>query len=259
METEFNTGLVLSGGGARGFAHLGVIQALNDAGIYPEIISGTSAGAIAGALYADGYKPKEIMKLMNSKNTFDYFSPTMPRGGLLKISGVIRILETSLRATSFETLKIPLYVAATDLNNGQAVYFSSGDLLNAIIASSSIPVLFKPIVIDNIQYVDGGVLDNLPVKPIEKKCRFIIGSFVNPSGYEEKITSLIQIAMRTFLLSMSKEVIEKSHKFNLLIAPPELRNFKILDSEKAGELFNVGYRATVEKLKGIDISSIVSR
>jgi NTE family protein len=255
---KYKIGLVLSGGGTRGFAHLGVIQALNESGIFPEVISGTSAGAIVGALYADGYTPREIMKLMNSKSSLDYFSLSVPRGGFLKISGVIRTLRTNLRARSFDELKIPLFVTATDLNNGKAVYFSSGDLLPAIIASSSIPVLFRPFIIDNIQYVDGGVLDNLPIYPIEKSCGFIIGSFVNPSGYEEKVTSVMQIAIRTFILSMSKEINEKSGKFDLLVAPPELSNFKIIDPERADDLFEIGYRATKEKIQSIDVGSIIS-
>jgi NTE family protein len=257
MEKEFRTGLVLSGGGARGFSHLGVIQALNDAGIFPGIIAGTSAGAIVGSLYADGHSPKEIFRMMNTKSSFDYFSLTVPRGGLLKIAGVIRILETNLRATTFEQLRLPLTVTATDINNGKAVYFSSGDLLNAVIASSSIPVLFKPIVIDGIQYVDGGVLDNLPVKPLENRCDRLIGSFVNPSGYENNITSMLQIAVRTFILSVSKEVLEKSAKFDLLIAPPELSNYNILNPEKAQEMFDIGYRATAEKLGKSDLSFFI--
>lgn len=249
----YKTGLVLSGGGARGFAHLGVIQALNEAGIFPDVITGTSAGAIVGALYADGYSPVEIMKLMNSTSRLHYFSPTVPRGGLLKISGVVRILKDNLRAKTFEELEIPLFVTATDLNHGTAVYFSEGDLLYPIIASASIPVIFKPLLINDIQYVDGGVLDNLPIKPIEDKCDFIFGSFVNPTGYEENIHSLIHIAERTFLLSMSKEVNEKAKRFNLLIAPPELKNYKILDPEKSEEIFRVGYNATKEKLNDAEI------
>jgi NTE family protein len=255
---KYKTGLVLSGGGARGFAHLGVIQALNEAGIFPDVISGTSAGAIAGVLYADGYSPKEILKITNSNSRLHYIRPTVPKVGLLQISGVVRILRDNLRAKTFEELKIPLFVTATDLNNGRVDYFSSGALLNAIIASASIPVLFKPVVIDNKHYVDGGVLDNLPIKPIENKCSFIIGSFVNPTGYEENMTNLIYIAERTFLLSMSKEVTEKSKKFNLFIAPLELRNYKILDPEKAEELFLVGYNATKEKLKLLDVESILA-
>jgi NTE family protein len=205
VEKIYKTGLVLSGGGARGFAHLGVIKALNEAGIIPDVISGTSAGAIVGSLYADGYTPEEILKIMNLNGRLQYFSPTVPRGGLLQISGVEKILREKLRAKTFGELKIPLFVSATDLNSGKAVYFSEGDLLWPVIASASIPVLFKPVVIDGVQYVDGGVLDNMPIKPIEPLCRLLIGSFVNPTGFEENITSLIHIAERTFLLSMSKE------------------------------------------------------
>jgi NTE family protein len=254
---EYKIGLVLSGGGTRGFAHLGLIQALNDVGIFPDIISGTSAGALAGVLYADGYTPNEILHMMNAGSRLDFMRPALPREGLLQIGGIIKILKTNLRATTFEELKIPLYVAATDLNNGKAEYFSKGDLIDPVIASASIPVLFQPVLINNNHYVDGGVLDNLPVGPIEHKCRFLIGSFVNPIGYLEKISGLISIAERTFMLSMSKEIIEKARRFNLFISPPELRNFKILDPEKAEDLFSIGYKATKEKLNDALVKSIL--
>jgi NTE family protein len=258
-EKKYKIGLVLSGGGARGFAHLGVIQALNDAGIFPDVISGTSAGALAGVLYADGHTPKEIQKIMNSGSRLDFMRPALPREGLLQIGGIIKILKASLHAKSFDELKIPLFVTATDLNNGKAVYFSKGELLDPVIASASIPVLFQPVIINNICYVDGGVLDNLPIRPIENKCRFLIGSFVNPVGYIEKISGLINIAERTFMLSMSKEILEKAKKFDLFITPPELRNYKILDPEKADELFSIGYKATKAKLKEIDINKLLDK
>jgi len=258
-ERKFNTGLVLSGGGARGFAHLGVIQALNEAGIFPDVISGTSAGALVGVLYADGYSPREILSLMNGGSRLDFMRPALPREGLLQINGIIKILRSALRAKTFSELKIPLYVSATDLNNGVAVYFSEGDIIDPIIASASIPVLFQPVKIGDVSYVDGGVLDNLPVRPIEDKCRSLIGSFVNPVGYMEKISGLISIAERTFMLSMSKEIYEKSRKFDLFIAPSELRNFKILDPEKSTELFYIGYEATNEKLKEINLEKLLVR
>ena len=152
-----------------------------------------------------------------------------------------------------------MFVSATDLNNGKAVYFSEGDLFDPVIASASIPVLFQPVKINDISYVDGGVLDNLPIRPIENKCRILIGSFVNPVGYMEKISGLINIAERTFMLSMSKEISEKAKKFDLFVAPPELRNYKILDPEKSAELFMIGYKATNEKLKTIDIESMITQ
>ena len=248
-EKIYKTGLVLSGGGARGFAHIGVLQALNEAGIFPDVISGTSAGALVGVLYADGYSPLDILKMMNSTSRLHYIRPTVPREGLLQISGIERILKENLRAKKFEDLRIPLFVTATDLNNGKIRYFSSGELLNPVIASASIPVLFKPVIIDNIHYVDGGVLDNLPIRPLENKCGKIIGSFVNPVGYEETVVSLTQIAERVFMLNMAKEVMEKSVKFDMFIAPPELKSYKILDPEKAVEVYEIGYRVTTEKLK----------
>lgn len=258
MEEKYNTGLVLSGGGARGFAHLGVMQALNEAEIFPDVISGTSAGALAGVLYCDGRTPKEILKFMKTDSRLSYMRPTLPRDGLLQISGILKILESHLNARTFEELRIPLFVTATDLNKGKAVCFSKGDLLTPVIASASIPVLFKPVIINKVYYVDGGVMDNLPIRPIENKCRLTLGSFVNPVGYEDVTSGLIRIAVRTFMLSMSKEVLEKSKKFDLLIAPLELRNFGILDAEKAVGLFDVGYKATKEKLKDPEIKKLIA-
>jgi NTE family protein len=183
--------------------------------------------------------------------------PALPREGLLQINGIIKLLKAGLRSKEFRDLKIPLFVTATDLNNGKAVYFSEGDLFDPVIASASIPVLFQPVKINNISYVDGGVLDNLPLKPIENLCRTLIGSFVNPVGYMEKVTGLISIAERTFMLSMMKEVAEKAKKFDVFIAPLELRNYKILDPEKSQLLFEIGYCATRDKLKTISLSKLL--
>lgn len=256
-EEKFKTGLVLSGGGARGFAHLGVLQALHEAGIYPDIISGTSAGALVGVLYCDGHSPDKILGMMKRHSKLDYMRPVLPRDGILQITGLTKLLQANLTAQKFEDLKKPLVVCATDLNNGKPVYFSKGELVTAVIASSSIPVLFKPVIINNIYYVDGGVLDNLPVKPIENKCNFLAGSFVNPVGYEKSATGLITIAVRTFMLNQAREVEEKGKKFDIIIAPPELTKFGILEVEKADELFNMGYKKTKDKLKDPAIQKII--
>lgn len=258
QEFKYKAGIVLSGGGARGFAHLGVLHALNEADIFPDIITGTSAGALAGSLYCDGYPPREILKIMKLQSKLDYMRPVVPRDGLLQISGVEKLLETHLRAKTFEKLKIPLVICATDLNHGKAVYISKGDLITAIIASSSIPLLFKPVIINKIYYVDGGVLDNLPIKPVLNKCNLLIGSFVNPVGYEESISGLITIAIRVFMLDQTKEVEEKRKYFDLLIAPPELTKYSILGVEKADEIYEVGYKRTKERLRDPAVQKIIS-
>ncbi len=245
---KYNTGIALSGGGARGFAHVGVLKALNEEGIFPDVVSGTSAGAIVGALYSDGYKPDEMMTILSSRHWFSYIRPSVSKTGLLSISGIEKILEENLRAKTFEELKIKLFVTATDFNNGQTVYFSQGEVLTKVIASASIPVIFKPVIIDGITYVDGGVLDNLPVYPLENKCRVIIGSYVNPTGYEKNFNNLIKMAERTLLVNLSREVLNKVSKFDLFIAPPELKNYPVLDPEKSEEAFKIGYESTKELL-----------
>jgi NTE family protein len=247
-EKKYKTGMVLSGGGARGFAHLGVLKALNEANIFPDVFSGTSAGAIAGALYCDGYAPDEILEIMKADNRLTYMRPTLPREGLLQISGVAKILSSNLHAKNFEELKIPLFVTATDLNNGKAVCFSKGDIITAVLASASIPVLFKPVIIGDVHYVDGGVLDDFPVTPIENSCDLIIGSFVNSAGYEEMTGGLIKIALRVFALNLYKELQDKKHKFDFLVAPEKLKEYGVLESDKADEIFEAGYKATKEKL-----------
>lgn len=259
IQESYNTGLVLSGGGTRGFAHLGVLQALNEAGIYPDVVSGASAGALAGVVYCDGIKPMDALNFMKSSSRLNYMRPTMPRDGILELSGIRKILEDHLSAKKFEDLKIPLYVSVTDLNNAITVYFSKGDLLDVIIASASIPVLFKPVKIKNTFFVDGGVLDNLPIKPIENICHFKIGSFVNPVGHEDSLTSLIKITERTFMIMMAKEVIEKSKRFDLFISPQELKNYGILSPEEAEAVFKIGYKATKEKLKEPEVQKLFSK
>ena len=232
---KYRIGVVLSGGGARGFAHLGVMQALNDAGIFPDIISGTSAGALVGVLYADGYTPEEILQIMNSSSMLHYVRPTIPREGLLQISGIEGILKDYLKASRFEELAIPLYVTATDLNNGQATYFSKGELIKPVIASASIPVLFKPVIIDDIYYVDGGVMDNLPVSPIENKCSFIIGSSVNPTGYEKTVTSMVQIAERSFRLIFKYYLVY----FAVLQIDRDITTHRLIHPDKIVAVFHI--------------------
>jgi NTE family protein len=240
----FQTGIVLSGGGARGFSHLGVLQALNEAGIFPDCISGTSAGSIAGVFYADGYSPLETLEILSKNKRLDYLSFGIPKDGLLEMTGMQKILEKHIRAKTFKDLKIPLFVAATNLNHGKIEYFQKGNLIEAVIASSSIPVIFKPHVINNIHYVDGGVMDNLPIAPLRKKCKRIIGSYVNPVGYQESFTNLFIIAERTYSLGVSKDVQEKSKKFDLFIDPPELEKYNILNPDKAREIYEIGYKST---------------
>jgi len=246
---KYNVGLVLSGGGARGFAHIGAIKALNEAGIFPDIISGVSAGAIAATFIADGHKPDDIIKMFSQSKLSKIAELILPNKGLLKMTGMIKLFNKNLRAKTFEELSIPIFIGATDLNNGKIVYFSKGDLLKPLVASSTIPVLFTPTKIDDTIYVDGGVLNNFPVEPIEEKCNFIIGIHVNPFGYMENFNGMMGVAERSFQLSFSTHIEKRLHKCDIFIEPEGLQKYGLLDVAKINEIFQLGYKETKRILK----------
>ena len=154
---RYRLGLVLSGGGARGFAHIGVVQAMYEAGLRPDIISGTSAGSIVGAMIAAGHTPEECLNFFLGKKILHFARPTMSKKGIMIMNGMEERLAEFLHVKTFEELKIPLVITASDINGAVPVHFEKGELLPCIIASCSIPVVFTPREIDHVDYVDGGV------------------------------------------------------------------------------------------------------
>ena len=138
-------GLVLSGGGARGVAHLGVLKTLEENDISIDVISGTSSGSIVGALYCHGYSPDEIFRIAQDANVFRHLRPALNFTGLIRIDGFSEILLKYLPHNSFDELRIPLSVATTNINDGVTTFFDSGELIKPILASSCIPVIFNPL------------------------------------------------------------------------------------------------------------------
>jgi len=245
---KYNTGIVLSGGAVRGFAHLGVLKALHEAELVPDVISGVSAGSIVGAFYADGFEPDEILDIFERKKFFELVGLIFKNKGLLDISGLKKLLGKNLRAKSFEDLKKPLYVTATNLTSGKAEYFNKGKLIEKIIASSSIPVLFKPQKIGDITYVDGGLVNNLPLKPIQKKCKKIIGVNVNPLEENPELDGIRNIAIRSFHISIANSVRHKKDLFDIYIEPKKLKKFGYFNVKQSRDLFHIGYEAAKNKL-----------
>jgi NTE family protein len=239
---------VLSGGAARGFTHLGVLKALEEFHMKPDIISGVSAGAIAGALYADGYTPEEILEIYTHKTFFEFIQMTVPKTGFFKATGLRETLKKNLRASTFDQLKIPLVVTATNLLEGKSEYLREGDLVEAILASSCVPVLFETVTINKKPFIDGGVMNNMPVEPIAGVCNKLIGVYINPTGQISQLKGMIHIAERSFHLAIASEMRTKQHLFDIFIEPSEITNYSLFDLKKAPELFEVGYRKTMEIL-----------
>ncbi len=246
---KYKTGIILSGGAVRGFAHLGVLKALNENNIFPDAISGVSAGALVGAFYADGYSPEEIFEIFSKNSIFDFVKVAIPKNGFLGNKDLTKVLKNNLRAKNFENLKIDFTLAATNLNKGELRYFNSGEIIPALIASTSIPILFQPVEIENEMYVDGGVFDNLPIVPLEGKCRKIIAVHVNPIGYEKDIKGIMKVAERSFHLAVGATINSVKEKVKIFIEPDELKSYSLMNVKNAREIFEIGYKATIEKLK----------
>lgn len=239
-------GVALSGGGVRGISHLGVLKALNELGIYPDKMSGSSAGAIVGAMYCEGYKPEEILKIIVETNYFKFLRPAISWKGILKMSQMEGLFKIYLGHNDFAKLKIPLTVATTDIQKGRVVYFSEGELIHPIMASSCIPGMFEPIEIGNKYLVDGGVLNNLPVEPLEGMCDVVIGVNCNQLPEETNVKNMKKLIERTVIMAMNSNVYSRMSKCDFFIEAQGLGRYGVLDIKKAPELFQAGYDRTME-------------
>jgi NTE family protein len=243
------TGLVLSGGAARGIAHLGVLKALDELGIKIGMISGSSAGAITGALYASGMKPEEIFSLFTSGKFYFWSHSPLPKPLSMKAARVERMLEKQFSDLTFEQLKIPLYIATTDIENAEVVWFSSGSLVQPLLATSSMPVMSAPIRHNGNLLMDGGILNNLPVEPLVGSCDRIIGVNVNPGGFMNEKLALELTLDRCMALLLNASIQSQVKKVDIYIQPPGLINYGIFDLRFAAEIFEEGYSYTMS-MKG---------
>lgn len=237
-------GLVLSGGGARGAAHIGAIQALEELGLEFSCVSGTSAGAIVGSLYAYGYSTKEIYQIVQQISIFKSIRPAWTWAGFLRMAGLEEVLQKYLPENSFSSLKLPMAVAAAEIQKGQIKYFSEGELIPAILASCSIPAMFNPYQLNGSLYVDGGLLDNLPVKPIREKCDFVIGSHCNQVSQVFDASNVKVVIERSLLMAIGANTLVSKQLCDVVIDPPGLDKFSAFDLGKMNEIFDIGYEFT---------------
>ncbi len=194
-------GLVLGGGAARGFAHIGVIQALEQAGIRPDMVVGTSAGSVVAALYASGMNGAELQKVAESMEEASFSDWRLPifKTGMLKGEALARFISSQLNGKQIQELAMPLGVVATDLRNGQAVLFQRGDTATAVRASSAIPAVFQPVTISNRDYVDGGLVSPVPVRFARQMgAEVVIAVDISSTPESNAAQDTFQILMQTF-------------------------------------------------------------
>ncbi|MCE2616644.1 patatin-like phospholipase family protein [Phocaeicola oris] len=241
MKPHYDIGYALSGGFIKGFAHFGMIQSLIEHDIHPGIISGVSAGALCGALLADGREPYECVNLFDNQSFKDFTSFSLSASGLLDLKNFKEFLKETLHAKNIEDLKIPLIITATDLDHGVSVHFTKGNLVDRIAASCCMPILFTPITIGETHYVDGGILMNLPVTTIRKSCKTIIALSVSRLIANEYNMNVISIANRSYNFIFQANSLPQKEIADLVIEPTGLEKFSNNQLEKADEIFKIGY------------------
>lgn len=241
-------GLCLSGGGARGAAHIGVIQALAEQGIHPSMVSGTSAGALIGALYCAGMEMEEMMAFTRQGSLIKTLKFGIPDRGIGNLAFLRKLLKKNLSQRSFEELEKKLFVTATNLMSGKPESFSSGELIEPILASCAIPLVFSPIEFNDNIYVDGGTMDNFPVDPLLEEMDYIIGVNLLPRMQvgKKSLKSFTGILGRSFDLSILANAGPKLSQAHITISPIQLHQYAIFNFSKADQLFKVGYDATTK-------------
>lgn len=247
-EFKYNIGYALSGGFIKGFAHLGIMQALHEHGIRPEILSGVSAGALAAVFYADGKEPYHIVELFEHHSFKELTTFSINKQGLLKLDSFIDFLNSNLESKTIEELKIPTIITATDLDHGRIVSFKKGKIAERLAASCCMPILFAPIRINNTYYVDGGILMNLPVSPIRKECEKVIALNVDPLVADEYSKNVVSIALRAYHFIFQANTLPQKGIADLLIESYGLEEYSNRELERAEEIFEKGYNTATELL-----------
>ncbi len=247
---SFKTALVLSGGGVRGMAHIGAIQALEEQGIFADVVSGSSAGAVVGALYCHGYSPAEMKRFFEETPLFHISRFAFGKPGFIDTDKFYKDLVKFFRLDSFESLKKPLYVTAVDMLKGRKKVFSEGELIRPLLASSAFPGLFSPVCIDEVLYSDGGILDNFPIEPVMGVAEELIGVYVSPleTIQPENLKYSVNVLERAIRINYSERSLMKFDSCDLLVRPPRLVEYGLLDVGKLEEIYQVGYETTKKKL-----------
>ncbi len=201
-------GLALGGGAARGFAHVGVIQVLEEAGLRPQFVTGTSAGSLVAAIYASGKSPTQLQQVaetMEEAAIADWILPIFNRG-MLRGEALARYVNTQVGGALIETFPIPLGIVATDLHSGQAILFQRGDTGTAVRASSAVPAVFQPVKIGEREYVGGGLVSPVPVRFARQMgAELVIGVDISADPQGNRANDTLQILLQTFAI-MGKSI-----------------------------------------------------
>lgn len=244
-------GLVLSGGGVRGVAHIGAIKALEEHDIHPDIVSGSSAGAVVGALYCAGFSPEEMMTFFKVTPLFHLNRFAFKKPGFIDTDKFYSDFRKYFKDDAFESLKKKLFVTTVDILNGRLEIFEQGELIKPLLASCAFPGLFSPVLHKNVLYADGGILDNFPTKPIKDKCDELFGVYASPLSpiSPDNLKYSVSVLERAIKINYSKRSYLNFADCAIVIRPMQLVNYGLLDVSKMEEIYEIGYNCAKEQLE----------
>lgn len=246
-------GIAFSGGGARGFSHIGIVLAMERFGLRASVCSGVSAGSVAAAMYGSGMSAAEMRECFHQHLSFaDYKEWTVPREGLMSLRKFKEMLRRWLPVQQLENMSIPTIICATNIDKGVSTGFTSGDTATAVVASCSIPILFPPVRINGFNYIDGGVLRNLPAWAIKDKCDLLLGSNCNPldRNYRHR-RSMIAIALRTYQLVMKANALQDLELCDYIVQNRNLSRYSTFSVKEMDRIILEGYDAACPVIENI--------
>lgn len=248
-------GLLLSGGGSHGFAHIGVLKAMKNLGIAPDYLVGCSIGSLMGVFYAAGKTPKEIEFFFFKKHPYAYFDPVINKSGILKGEKIVSLSLEFLKVKKFSDLKIPVFINSMNVNTGEEKIFKSGSLATALTASMAFPGVFVPKKINGKLFVDGGVFSPVPVHLMPKVDTLII---VDVSRVHNNITdssSAINVLEQSVLL-MQRRLVEYDIKeyvkdTKLILIKPPVQKYGFFEVRKTSmeKMLKLGFKTAKKILK----------
>mgnify|MGYP002132964172 CR=1 FL=1 len=243
-------GLALGGGAARGFAHVGVIQVLEEAGVKPDLVVGTSAGSVVAAFYASGKDGAQLQKAaetMEEATITDWTVPLLGRG-MMRGDGLARYVNKQTGNRRIEDFKMPLGIVATDLKTGEGILFQRGDVGTAVRASSSVPSVFEPVRIGNREFVDGGLVSPVPVRYARQMgAEYVLAIDISSPPESGKTGDMFDILMQTFTI-MGKSINKLELRDADLVVRPALNDVGSADFKARRRSIEAGRTAMLQAL-----------
>ena len=250
LRSRKRIGLALSGGAAHGLAHIGVLKLLEEKEIPVSLVSGTSVGSIIGAFWAAGYSSDEIREIAEGIKTKDILRFTLPKKGLFSLTKLEEIIKEYIPHNSFEGLKKPFGCVATHLNSGRHQYVTEGELSRAIAASCAVPVVFKPVELGGESFVDGGLVENIPVSLCRSMgaTRVIGVSLDHFYDFDENPDTIFRIMAHSIYLLGRRRKRDCPRDEGDVVVAPRIDKIDYDGLDRLDDLFQKGYQAALEKL-----------